>query len=330
MVEKSDRAERTATAFANANIAFIKYWGNRDHQLRIPSTGSISMNLAGLETRTHVQFDAALAADELILNGQPASGVALQRVASHLERVRVLSAVRWFARVESENNFPTGTGIASSASAFAALTLAACRAAGLDLDERQLSRLARRGSGSASRSVPAGFVEWLAGEDDESCYARSIAPAGHWDLADCVAIVSRAHKPTGSQEGHTLAHTSPLQAARVASAPKRLDICRAAILQCDFEALAEVMELDSNMMHAVIMTSTPHLQYWEPATLAVMQAVVEWRKSGLPACYTIDAGPNVHVICPAEYASQVMQRLLGISGVGQVLIASPGGAARWL
>ena len=147
-----------------------------------------------------------------------------------------------FARVESENNFPTGTGIASSASAFASLTLAACQAAGLDLDERELSRLARRGSGSASRSVPSSFVEWLPGEDDQTSYAYSIAPPHHWDLADCIAIVSQEHKPVGSQEGHTLAETSPLNAGRIDTAPVRIDICREAILKRDFDALAEVMD----------------------------------------------------------------------------------------
>jgi diphosphomevalonate decarboxylase len=320
----------TSTAIANPNIAFIKYWGNRDHNLNIPSNSSISMNLAGLETRTCVCFDPELESDELILNGRWESRAALQRVTAHLDLVRELAGLQCFAHVESANNFPTGAGIASSASAFAALTLAACRAAGLDLDERALSRLARRGSGSASRSVPGGFVEWRVGDADEDSYAYSIAPPEHWELVDCVAVVSRVHKPTGSQEGHTLANTSPLQATRVDSAPERLEVCRQAILARDFEALAEVMELDSNMMHAVTMTSAPRLIYWDAATVAVMGAVADWRASGLPACYTIDAGPNVHVICQAGYAAQVVERLKEIPGVKLVLMARPGGPARVL
>ena len=133
--------------------------------------------------------------------------------------------------------------------------------------------------------------------DDETSYAYSIAPADYWDLVDCVAVISRVHKPTGSTEGHALADTSPLQAARLADAPRRLDLCRQAILERDFEALAQVVELDSNMMHAVMMTSSPPLVYWQPATLAIMHAVSTWRQQGLPACYTNDAGPNVHVLC---------------------------------
>ena len=328
MVEVSDTAKRTATGFANANIAFIKYWGNRDHELRIPSNGSISMNLDGLFTRTRVTFDQTSAQDELIIQGQAQNGPALQRVSALLNRVRSMAEMNCWARVVSSNNFPMGAGIASSASAFAALSLAASRAAGLDLDEAALSRLARTGSGSACRSVPAGFVEWRGGDRHENSYAYSIAPPEHWALVDCVAIVSREHKATGSTEGHPLAHTSPLQAARLDDAPRRLGICRKVILERDFEALAEIVELDSNIMHGVIMTSNPRILYWLPATLAVMQNVAAWRAAGLPVCYTIDAGPNVHVICTAAYAGQVAESLKALPGVESVLTATPGGPAR--
>jgi diphosphomevalonate decarboxylase len=317
----------TTTATANPNIALIKYWGNLDDGLRLPANGSISMNLEGLSTRTQVTFDSALEQDCLKLNGIETFGPALERVSAFLDHVRRMSDFWQKARVVSENNFPIGTGIASSASAFASLALAASTAAGLDLNERQLSRLARLGSGSASRSVPGGYVEWLASDTDEQSYAYSIAPTDHWQLADCVAIVSRAHKPTGSSEGHPLAATSPLQAARVTDTPRRLGLCRQAILGRDFQALAELVELDSNMMHAVMMTSTPRLLYWRPETVAIMQAVQEWRLGGLPVFYTIDAGPNVHVLCPLEHAMEVANRLLAMPGVTGTLIAQTGGPA---
>ncbi|MFC1879335.1 diphosphomevalonate decarboxylase [Chloroflexota bacterium] len=317
----------SATAIANPNIAFIKYWGNRDQELRLPSNGSISMNLDGLHTRTQVTFNPGLEQDWLTLNGRFHHGPAQQRVSALLDRVRRLAALDIHAHVESYNNFPTGAGIASSASAFAALALAASRAAGLMLDEAALSRLARTASGSAARSIPGGYVEMKTGEDDHSAFAHTLAPANDWRLADCIAIVSREHKSTGSLEGHAIAGSSPLQAARVADTPRRLDICRNAIIKQDFQALAEIMELDSNMMHAVIMTSQPRLSYWQPATLAIMTAVGKWRQQGLPAAYTIDAGPNVHVICPAGYAAQVSEKLIKIPGVSQVLKAYPGGPA---
>jgi diphosphomevalonate decarboxylase len=318
----------TATARSHPNIAFIKYWGNRDARLRIPLNGSISMNLDGLFTRTQVTFRPEHEVDILNLNRQNVGGVALERVVTILDLVREWARLPLFAEVVSENNFPTGAGIASSAAAFAALALAASKAAGLDLSEAELSRLARRGSGSAARSVPGGFVEWQAGETDQDSFAFSIAPASHWDLVDLVVIVQAEEKPVGSSAGHALAWDSPLQEARIQDAPRRLNFCRKAILDRDFEALAGVVEQDSNLMHAVMMTSSPPLFYWEPASLFVMKLVTQWRQAGLAVCYTLDAGPNVHVLCEEVVAVEAQNRLAQVPGVKQILIAHPGGAAR--
>ena len=318
------------SAIAHPNIAFIKYWGNRDETLRLPENGSISMNLAGLETRTSVTFSDARQDDSLTINGQPTTGVALQRVSAFLDGVRQMAGMYRRAEVSSDSNFPSGAGIASSAAAFAALALAASKAAGIELDEAGLSRLARRGSGSACRSIPAGFVEWKAGSGDLDSYAVSIAPAGHWSLVDCIAIVSSDPKATGSTEGQALAGTSPLQASRVADAPRRLERCRNAILQRDFATFAEIVELDSNMLHAVMMTSQPALFYWLPATLTVMQSVQTARSKGLPVCYTIDAGPNVHVITEAGESDRTIALLRELPGVKEVRAAQVGGPARLL
>lgn len=318
----------SATAISHPNIAFIKYWGNRDNELRLPVNGSISMNLDGLFTRTSVTLDAFLSSDELIINGKTVGGAALSRVNYILDLVRVRAGKNHFMRVESENNFPAGAGIASSAAAFAALAMAASKAAGLDLSEPELSVLARRGSGSASRSIPAGFVEWKMGEAESDSYAFSIAPVDHWNLVDCVAIVSASHKKTGSTEGHAIAGTSPLQNARVADAPRRLEICRNAILNKDFEAFANIIEHDSDMMHSVMMTSNPPLMYWQSATVEIFHQVREWRASGLPVGYTVDAGANVHVLCLGEYKAEVEKRLREIPDVSNVLVAEVGGAAK--
>jgi len=317
----------TATALANPNIAFIKYWGNRDQALRLASNGSISMNLDGLFSQTTVTFSASFGSDSLRISNRPVTGPGLERVSRFLDLVRQLAGMNLRAEVDSENNFPSGAGIASSAAAFAALALAASRAAGIVLTQRELSRLARRGSGSACRSTPSGFVEWRVGETDEDSYAFSIAPPEHWDLVDCVAVVSAGHKKTGSTEGHALASTSPLQAVRVADAPRRLDLCRRAILERDFDTFASIVELDSDMMHAVMMTSTPGLFYWQPASITVMEAVREWRGRGIPVCYTVDAGPNIHVICPREQVEGVERRVRELPGVQDVLVAGCGGPA---
>ena len=318
----------TATAEAHPNIAFIKYWGNRDNKLRLPVNSSLSMNLDGLTTRTTVSFQPSLPFDELVINGHEVAGAGLQRVSQILDLIRGMGNIKDRAEVLTENNFPSGAGIASSASAFAALALAGSKAAGLDLNERELSRLARRGSGSASRSIPGGFVEWQAGATDEDSFAFSIAPSQHWNLVDLIAVVSAAHKKTGSTEGHAAAPTSPLQAARVDDAPRRLEICRAAILEKDFNSFASIVELDSDMMHAVMMTSAPALHYWKPASLAVMEAVRAWRADGLPVCYTVDAGANVHVITVESEAHAVEKNLRAINGVNDVLVAQAGGAAK--
>ncbi len=318
---------QSATAQASPNIAFIKYWGNRDASLRLPQNGSISMNLAGLHAKTTVTFDPELQSDSFTLNQRPIHGPGLQRVSSFLDHIRSLSGSATRAAVTSENNFPTGAGIASSAAAFAALALAGTAAIGLNLTEAALSRLARLGSGSASRSIPGGFVEWQAGTGDEDSYAFSLAPAEHWPLVDCIAVVSSGHKPTGSTEGHALADTSPLQAARVADTPRRLDICRQAILDRDFTALAEIIEHDSSLMHAVMMTSRPPLFYWEPASLTLMKLIPQLRKDGLKAAFTLDAGANVHVICAPECADQVEQALRRVAGVQRVLRAVCGSGA---
>lgn len=318
----------TATAQAAPNIAFIKYWGNRDNTLRLPLNGSISMNLDGLVTRTTVSFQHSLPYDELVINGHEVMGAGLDRVSYILDIIRGMANIYDQAEVITENNFPSGAGIASSASAFAALALAGSKAAGLNLSEAGLSRLARRGSGSASRSIPGGFVEWQVGTTDEDSFAFSIAPADHWKLVDCIAIVSASHKKTGSTEGHAIAPTSPLQAARVADAPRRLEICRNAILNRDFNVFASIVELDSDLMHSVMITSTPALHYWKPPSLAIMDAVRQWRMEGFPACYTVDAGANVHVICPETEAQIVDKRLREIKGVENVLVAPAGGAAQ--
>ena len=317
-----------ARARAQSNIAFIKYWGNRDDALRLPANSSLSMNLADLHTTTTVQWLESLEADTLMINGVVAGEGARQRASSHLDLLRDWLGARMFARVESSNNFPMGTGIASSASGFAALTLAAAAAAGQANGERELSAMARRGSGSAARSIPGGFVEWHAGESHLDSYAESIADADHWALVDVIAVVNRQHKRTGSSAGHSVAGSSVLQRARVETADERLRRARNAILERDFEKLAEVVEEDSNLMHAVMMTSRPALFYWEPASLRIMREVERWRRrDGLQVCYTLDAGPNVHCICAKADSARVEERILAIDGVLETLSSPPGPGA---
>jgi len=322
---------QSATATAHPNIAFIKYWGNLNHELRIPSTGSISMNLGNLETRTTVTFDKKAKNDSFTLNNEKNEGIGLDRVTNLLETVREMAQIPFYADVISENNFPMGSGIASSASGFAALSMAATCAAGISLNEIELSQVARIGSGSASRSIPGGFVEWFKGSDHKTSFSQSIASPDHWALVDCITIIDYAHKAISSADGHKIADTSPLQKIRISEAPNRLAICRQAIFNQDFMQFAEIVELDSNMMHAVMMTSSPNLIYLEPASLSIMQAVRTWRlEEELEVCYTIDAGPNVHVICKDEINKEVINRLKKIPGVQEIIKSHPGGPTKLL
>ena len=322
--------ERTASASAHPNIAFIKYWGNRDNALRLPSNGSVSMNLGALATKTTVTFRKDLKADVLTVNGAQRSRAAEDRAAAFMDEVRRLVPGIGYAEIVSENNFPMGAGIASSASAYAALALAASAAAGLNLKENECSRLARMGSGSASRSIPDGFCEWLPGQGDEDSYAVSIAPSSHWDLRDLIAVASGEHKKVGSSAGHGMAGTSPFQAERVRTAPERVKTCREAVLDRDFDALAEVSERDMMMMHAVMMTQDPPLFYWEPVSLRLIKLVRDWREEGLSCFATLDAGPNVHVICLPESAAEVRARMEKIEGIREILESGPGGKAELL
>jgi diphosphomevalonate decarboxylase len=318
---------RQATAQAHPNIAFIKYWGNRDDSLNLPENPTLSMNLDGLYAQTSVLWGDTQSEDVFILNDAEQSGESLRRVSAHLDILRKRLNISSSAEVRSSNNFPIGAGIASSAAAFAALTVAGVAASGEKLSERELTTLARIGSGSACRSVPTGFVEWHKGETHEESFANSIATPDHWELVDVIAVVSKAHKNVGSKVGHRSARTSDLQQARIDGAQARFDQCKAAILARDFASFADVVEEDSNLMHAVMMTSRPPLFYWLAPTLSIMEHVRHWRADGVQVCYTLDAGPNVHCICVREAAEFVSQQLKAMSEVLDVRVANVGQGA---
>lgn len=317
-----------ATAIACSNIAFIKYWGNRDAAQRVPLNDSVSMNLDHATTTTTVEFDEGLKEDQVAIGGQEPKEAARARVVTQLDRVRALARLSTRARVESSNTFPAGVGIASSASGFAALSLAATRAAGVELGEKELSMLARQASGSASRSIPAGFVEWVSGSDPEHSYAVSIAPPEHWDLRDIIAVVSTEEKLVGSTEGHAAAATSLFLPERLNALPVRFHRVRRAILAKDLRLLGPAIEEEAIEMHMVAMTSHPPIFYWMPGTVAVIRAVQQWRLDGLPVYFTLDAGPNVHLICEGKDADRVAALAREIRQVQEIIVNAPGGAAR--
>lgn len=305
---------RKATAEAPSNLAFVKYWGKRDPKLNIPLNNSISVNLSNATTTTTVEFDDNLERDEIIVdsNSQPGASFS-KRVIGHLDRVRDMAGVYSKARVTTVNNFPMGIGIASSASGFAALTVAATAALKIDLSQQEMSSLARLGSGSACRSIPDGFVEWVGGHDHQSSHAVEIAPPSHWDIAIVSIIVNKAEKKLSSSDGQALAAQNPYMEVRQRLLPKRLEIVRSSILQRAFDDFGKEVELDAVSFHAIAMTS-PFMAdgawhsgayYWAPETIEIIHAVQEWRAGGVGVYFTIDAGATVHLICPGSDLNRV-------------------------
>lgn len=314
---------------AHPNIALIKYWGKRQSALNLPAVGSISITLDTLRTRTQLQFCDG-DQDEVWLDGVRAPEQ-VQRLGGFVDRFRRLAGSERRVRIESENNFPTGAGLASSASGFAALGLA-CRALfELDMDDRALSLLVRAGSGSAGRSLFGGYVEQHLGQRDDGldAYAEPLFPADHWPLAVAVAITSRAGKSVGSTEGmQRSAATSPYYSAWVDRQAADLVEARRIIAQRDFQALAELAEFSCLKMHAMAMASRPGLLYFNAATTAAMHAVREMRDQGLAVFFTVDAGPQVKAICLPEDLAAVRQRLGQQPGVLEVRDCALGGPAR--
>lgn len=316
------------TVRAGSNIAFIKYWGVDDPSINLPQTSSISMTLADAYTTTTVEWlgNSAQRTDDIIeIDGRTLAGEAGARIVRHLDRLRALADTQQRAHVKSCNNFPMASGIASSASGFAALTVAASLSLGLDLTPTELSALARLGSGSASRSLFGGFVEWERGHDHTSSVAHMLFPPEHWELVDLVAIVSSAEKRVSSEGGHRIAATSPLNSARVAHVAALLPVVRQALATRDLPRLGEAIEWDALAMHAVMQTGTPSLLYWQPGTVEIMHAIRQWRdEDGLAAYFTIDAGPNVHVLCTSQAAPLLQARLANLPTVAKVLVSRPG------
>jgi diphosphomevalonate decarboxylase len=323
--------ETSATYTASPNIALVKYWGMRDVGLGLPWNSSLSVTLAGIATTTTVRFVPRLLRDTLILNHRAATGPPLEAVHRFLDRVRAAAGRSDGAEVTSHNNFPTASGLASSASGFAALAGAASAAAGLHPSSRELSRLARFGSGSASRSIFGGFVEWRAGvrADGGDCYARPLFSEDHWPaLVDLVCLLrnapEKAIRSAEAMQGSVT--TSPRFAARQTAVPGRLRRMVRAIRDRDAGTLFPLVIEECDDFREVCETTRPPLDYLTAASRAVLAEVRAANlELGEPvAAYTHDAGAHVHVFALREHAPMLQRRLRRIAGVDQVRGLRPG------
>ncbi len=332
MNTSGDASTAEASARAHANIALVKYWGKRDVALNLPSRGSLSVTMGALTTRTTVRFDANVAADSLVVDGIPREGAATERAARVLDLVRERAGLVSRAVVTSSNSFPYGAGLASSASGMAALAVAASAAAGLSLTPEELSVIARRGSGSASRSLHGGFVEWRAGSRADGLDSHGVPsrPADWWDLRVVVALVDAGEKEVSSTRGmqHTEA-TSPYHQPFLDGVDADIEAARRALDARDLTALGRVAEASCLRMHAAMIAADPGLLYWRGATVELIRRVRRMReRDGLPTWFTIDAGPHVKVLTLPAAVERVVAELRATPGVVDVIESRVGGPAR--
>ncbi|GLO64416.1 diphosphomevalonate decarboxylase [Oceanobacillus kimchii] len=322
-----------ATAKAHTNIALIKYWGKRNEPIILPTNSNLSLTLDGFSTVTTVHFQEELSSDEFILNDKLIEDEASKRVTGFLNKVRAMAGKDMYARIHSLNHVPTAAGFASSASGFAALAAASTKAIGLELNDTELSILTRQGSGSACRSIYGGFVEWQMGEEENGSdsYAVPIASKDHWDIRVAAVVLSATEKKVSSRDGmRRTVETSPFYDGWLQQTPKDLEEIKTAIHDKDFEKTGSIAEVNCMRMHATTLGANPPFTYWQDTTMRVMQTVQQMREEGIPAYFTIDAGPNVKVLYLPEDERKVKQKLEQIAGVEDVIVSKPGKGISYL
>lgn len=322
-----------STAIAHSNIALIKYWGKRDVELNLPAVGSISLTLKSLSTETQIEFSEQFGEDIFILNDKSIKGRQLARISNFLDLFRKLGSTDLPAKVTSVNNFPTSAGLASSASGFAALTLAASDALSLDVSPRELSILARRGSGSAARSIFGGVVQMHRGErdDGEDAFAEQLYREDYWDVRLLILVTSKQQKPIGSTEGMQLtAQTSPFYQRWVSSSEFDLEAIQRALADRDFETFGEISEFSCLKMHGLALSANPGLLYWNATTVELIHEIRRLRHNGIPVYFTIDAGPQVKILCLPEQVDSLTSHFRSFPGVQSIISTELGPGAHLL
>lgn len=312
----------SSVACAHANVALVKYFGKRNLALNLPAAGSLSLTLSPLKTTTKITFDSALKHDNVLLAKAQASAAFATRVERFLDLVRKSAKTDLKAHVETDNNFPTAAGLASSASGFAALAVAATKALSLQLNEKEMSALARRGSGSAARSIPGGIVVWNAGKtsNGSDSYAQSIASPDHWDLRMVIGITDPAPKAIGSTEAMELVReTSPSYTSWINETKHDLTEAVTAIKNRDLEKLGEITERSALSMHATALAAKPGIVFWNGATVDALRLIRSLCASGTQAYFTCDAGPQPKVLCPPKSEAKVVAALESLLGIKQTI-----------
>lgn len=314
---------KSGKARAHTNIALIKYWGKADEKLIIPMNNSLSVSLDKFYTETKVTFDSDYPADQLILNGKEANEKETKKIQSYMDIVREIANTDLHARIDSQNFVPTAAGLASSASAYAALAAACNEALQLELSDKDLSRLARRGSGSASRSIFGGFAEWEKGHDDETSYAHPI-DADHWEdeLSMIFVVINNQSKKVSSRSGMSLTRdTSRFYQYWLDHVDEDIKEAKQAIEAKDFKQLGEVIEANGLRMHATNLGSQPPFTYLVQESYDAMAVVHQCREAGLPCYFTMDAGPNVKVLVEKKNKQAAVEQFLKEFDESQIIVS---------
>ena len=314
-----------ASATAHPNVALIKYWGKSDETGNLPAVESLSLTLAALRTQTEIEFESSLSEDQLILNGE-LQRTERGRLTRCLDALRAIAGDSRHARVSSQNDFPTGAGLASSASGYAALVTAGAAALNIDPGDVRLHEVARIGSGSAPRSLLGGVVALRLGASGTAC--EQILPPDAWPLDVVVAVTTESAKPVSSRDGmNSSRQTSPYYASWVATHRADMEQAEACFADRDFFRLAELAEHNCLKMHAVMLSARPPLLYWTPTTVACISAIGAMRREGVPVFFTIDAGPQIKAVCLPEASDQVAAALSRIDGVLRIVSGGLGAGA---
>lgn len=324
--QKTDKIMK-ATAKAPANIAFIKFWGKKDAKLNLPYSNTLSVSLDNIFTVTTVEFSEKYKKDSFEIDGEK-NLAEIDRLMNHLDNIRNEAKSNLKARVVSRNNFPNSSGLASSASGFAALSLAGTAALGLKLSEKELSTLARLGSGSAARSIPGGFVEWEKGRSHQTSYAHTIFPADYWDLSAIIVMITSEKKDVSTTKGHTITTTSPFFKFRIKNLPERVAKMKKAIKERDIKIFGEILEEECLEFVTMSLTAKPYIIYWEPATIRIIKACKKLRDQGLTPYFTMDAGPQPVIYCLKKDAKKISAKLNKTEGVIKTIICNPTSGTR--
>jgi diphosphomevalonate decarboxylase len=335
-----------ASAVAHPNIALIKYWGRAKNQpsyLNIPTNDSISMTKESIKddksqieliTHTTIEFSENFNEDVGFLKSGdklvPFSKIQMKRIKKVVNPLRELADTGLHFKMVSENKFPTAAGLASSASAFAALATSTNKALDLNLNKKKLSTYARLGSGSAARSIHGGFVCWNKGHSHETSYAEQLCECNEFNLSAVIAVIDRGEKEVSSDIGLNYAHSSIFNPIKIKESQKQAKEVKQAIQDNDFTTVGKISEKNCLYMHSVMMTGDPPLFYWNPDTLKVIKAVVKLRNKffksykivkkgvnqkeleGIKCYFTVDAGPNIHCLCRSEDLDEVEKFVQGI------------------